>query len=1025
MKIRRLAALVAVVFGLALQACGADAPVDLSNVTVETSVDTNLLNAGATFSVACMVFDPEGKELDADTAFTVVPGKSVIVDGRKVTANLPGVYTVTCSLPDGSFPDETPEEVVVTKKNIVAIETTLEANEVIAGDEVQAGCTVLNKEGQAVEWPTELVIVPADGITATGLTLKTEKLGSYTVACKAVDLPVIDETPEPLEVIAGKAAFVRATIKEDQVAAGTEVVVFCSIEDDNGNILEGLASPDPQEGIGVEGTTITPMKAGEYDITCSPGDEALDLEKIPDHLSVYAGPAASVLLTAKPKKNVYKIDDKVEITGSAADAYGNPLEGYDVIITAPAGMKETSGKYQFTAEGEFTFIGTLAPPDDAIKGELTLYCDESGPEIVLFKPERGATLTGDPMVDVEGEVIDSLSPTVEIEINGKAVPVDPDGKFYHVVEGFHGMNILTVKGYDGFGNDSKIVQSFYYSTDYVDYSTEDISDVLLEQSLLIYLGQNFLDDGDHDKTHIDDLATLVEILLDSISLDMLGGAMPVVDTVIPNLVNLPLLNVAGFELSFTGDLGLVVYIDQISLAEPYVGMKSRDGGIDMTLSFSGTQQDPGIFVQLYIELDFILTVTSKLGGNQLFTAGINPGVAVQTSLGVETLLVEASMDISKAPGEDIQFALANLNVEPKGIHIEPLQDLKIDLGAVNFNGNQLIDLPVIELGQLVSGINDILSSYIIDPVLNFVIPGLLDLLEPIIEDQVGNLIGDLLNQFEVVLPIPLPQLPGAEKSVEITFKTALSSVQFTTQGGELGLGAGFYAPKGIDREVLGSILRAGCGSGAFGTPVFDTAEKFQIGAAMDMVNELFFSLWYGGGLALKLDSSVLGGLSLDEYGVSDLGVGTTFWLPPILDDCTAKGMVEVQIGDLLIDLSFKMMGMPVKINMFVSAALDAVLTGQGNEIGIQINGITDIGTQLVSVEGDLGLLGFDIEQLVEGVLVPMIVEQVSNLSLGSFPIPEIDLSSLLPGLPPGTKLSLGNLEIKMSKGYLVFGGELL
>jgi len=1025
MQTRKFPTLVILMVTLALQACGADAPLDLTNVTVETSVDTNVLNAGATFSVDCMVFSLDGKELDADTAFSVVPGKAVLVDGRKVTPSLPGIYTVTCSLPDGSFPDETPETVLVTKKNIVSVETDLDANQVVAGDEVQATCTVLSKEGQAVEWPTELVIAPADGITATGLTMKAEKLGTYAVACKVVDLPIVDETPETLEVVAGVPAIVRATIKEEEVTAGTEVVVFCSIEDDHGNILEGLASPDPQDGIGVEGTTITPMKVGEYDVTCSPGDDTLVLEKIPDHLIVHAGPAASVLLTAKPKKNVYKIDDKVEITGSAADAYGNPLEGYDVIITPPAGMKEVSGKYQFTSEGEFTFTGTLAPPDEAITGELTLYCDETGPEIVLFKPERGATLTGDKMVDIEGQVIDSLSPTVEVEINGKAVPVDAEGKFYHVVEGFHGMNILTVKGYDGFGNDSKIVQSFYYSTDYVDYSTEDISDVLLEQSLLIYLGQNFLDDGDHDKTHIDDLATLVEILLDSISLDMLGGAMPVVDTVIPNLVNVPLLNVSGFELSFTGDLALVVYIDQISLAEPYVAMKSRDGGIDMTLSFSGTPQDPGIYVQLYVELNFILTVKSKLGGSDLFSAGITPGVAVQTSLGIETLLVEASMDVSKKPGEDIEFALANLNVEPKGIHIEPLQDLKIDLGSVNFNGNQLIDLPVIELGQLVSGINDILSSYIIDPVLNFVIPGLLDLLEPIIEDQVGNMLGDLLNQFEVVLPIPIPQLPGAQKSVEITFKTMLSSVQFTTQGGELGLGAGFYAPKGVDREVLGSILRAGCGSGAFGTPVFDTAEKFQIGAAMDMVNELFFSLWYGGGLALTLDSSVLGGLSLDEYGVSDLGVGTTFWLPPILDDCTAKGMVEVQIGDLLVDLSFSMMGMPVKISMFVSAALDAVLTGQGNEIGIQINGITDIGTQLINVEGNLGLLGFDIEQLVEGVLVPMIVEQVSNLSLGSFPIPEIDLGSLLPGLPPGTKLSLGNIEIKMSKGFLLFGGELL
>jgi hypothetical protein len=121
------------------------------------------------------------------------------------------------------------------------------------------------------------------------------------------------------------------------------------------------------------------------------------------------------------------------------------------------------------------------------------------------------------------------------------------------------------------------------------------------------------------------------------------------------------------------------------------------------------------------------------------------------------------------------------------------------------------------------------------------------------------------------------------------------------------------------------------------------------------------------------------------------------------------------------------MGAPLTISMFVSAALDAKIYGDGNNIGLDILGMTEIGTQIVEVQGDLGALAgmFDIEDLVENILVPMIVEQVSNLSLGSFPLPEIDLSTLIPGIPAGTKLSLGNLVIEMQKGYLVFGGELL
>ena len=1039
-------------FVLVAGACGeSGVTFNPDEVTIETSVSSNLINAGATFSVSCQVLDLDGREVKTDTAFTVVPGKAVKVNGSDVIASLPGSYEVTCMLPEADQPedkalwvkDETPEIVLVTKKNISAIETVLDSNEAIAGTEVTAECTVLNLSGEEVTWETELVVrhAPPEGaeegalgemafaeeVEITGHTIRPLVLGDYTVACKAVDLPIEDTTPEPLNVIAGDAAVVRATIKEDEVTAGTEVPVFCTVEDEFGNVLEVDNQVDPQAGIQVDGTIIIPTIAGEYDVTCSAVDVP-ELAQIPDHLIVTAGPIASVVLTAKPNKNAYKIDDKVEVTGSAGDEYGNPIEGLSVSIVAPEGMEAAGDKHKFIEEGVFTFVGTLEAPYEDISGELTLICDESGPDILLFTPERAVTLTGDTMVDVEGNVLDKLSSSIELEINGISVPVDSEGNFFHVVEGAHGMNILSVVAYDGYGNSAKIVQSFYHSSDYVNYDTGQIDDVMLEQALLVFLGQNFLDDGVHDKAEIDDIATLVEILLDSISMDMLGSDLPVVDTVMEDLVSIDLLNVAGFEFTLSGDLDLTVYIQEVSFAQPYVAINTRDGGIDMTISFMGTPDDPGIYVQLYVEIGFTLMVHSTLGGNDLFSAGISPGVAVQSSAGIESLLVETSFDINKNAGEELDIKVLDLNVVPAGISIELMQDLKIDLGPVIFNGQDVFVLPVVELGDLVQGIDDILSNYIIDPVLNFVIPGALDLLEPLIEDQVTNLLGNLLNQFEFELPIPIPQLPGGDAPVELAFKTKLSSVHFTVDGGELGLATGFMADKGVDRDVLGSMLRMGCGSGAFGTPEFDSAEKVEIGAKQDMVNELLFSLWWAGGLSLSLDESVLGEIpQLQDFGLSDLAVGMDFWLPPILDDCTSKGMVEIQLGDMLVKPSFSLMGAPLNLSMFVSAALDATIYGDGNNIGVEIMGITDIGTQIVEIDGDLGPLAgmFDIEELVEKIIVPMIVEQVSNLSLGSFPLPEIDLSTLIPGIPPGTSLSLGNLVIDMTKGYLLFGGELM
>jgi hypothetical protein len=1016
-----------------LASCGdSGITVDLTYVTVETVVDRTFLNAGSSFSVACIVTDPNGREIKTDTAFRVEPGKSVLVQKSEVTPGLPGLYTVTCMLPDESNPDSSPETVLVTRKNISKIETKLDSNEAAAGTDVDVTCTVLNESGDEVSWDTEVTVAPAGGIAVNGHTLTTEAIGTFEVACAAVGLPIVDDSPEILDVSAGEPVKVRATIKETEVEAGTEVPVFCTVEDEFENALEFETVIDPQAGYAIDGHTLITQLAGAYDITCS-SLEFAGLEQISDHLIVTAGPIASLILTPKPKKNAYKVGDKVEILAHAADINGNPLEGdaLEVVIVAPAGMKEAGEKFEFLEEGSFTFTGNLPAPNEDISGELTLICDENGPDIVLFTPERAATLTGETMVDVEGNVTDLFSTDIELEINDTSVPIDDSGNFFHIVEGAHGMNILALVATDEFGNSTKHVQSFYYSTAWMDYASELIDDVILDESLLLFLGQNFLDDGDHDPQNIDDVATLVQILLDNLDLQaLLPPDQPVLDQVFDNLINVPLLNQVGFELSLVGDLGLKVYIEEVSFSDPFVAINTRDGGIDMTISFIGPPEDPGLFLQLTIELNFNLTVESKFNGNDLLSVGINPGVAIQSSFGLEGLLVETSLDIAKEPEGDLSISVADLNIVPSGFHIELLKDdTAIILGPIEINGQGIIDLGTINLGQLgfMQTINDFLSNNLIDPILDFVVPAVLDLIEPLVEDQVTNLLEGLLSQFELELPIPLPQLPGADSAVTMNFKTKLSSVKFLDDGGHVGLSTGFMAPKGVEREVLGCLLRDACGGSITGIPEFDSAEKFAFAAMLDMVNELLFSLWWGGGLQLELDESVLGAIDIGQYGITDLGVKTDFLLAPILDDCTAKGMVEVQLGDLLVTLSFKLMGAPLTMEMYVSAALDAVIFGDGNEIGLKINGITDIGTHILNVEGDLGPLAgmFDIEQLVEGVLIPMVVEQVANLSLGSFPIPEIDLSGLIPGIPPGTSLTLGNLVIEMNKGYLLFGGELL
>ncbi len=1014
------------VLAIAAGCSDAGKTVDLTEAIVDTVLDKAVVNEGESVQVSCVVTLPDGSVAEADTIFTVEPADGAALDGQAITFSTLGSYSVICALEDGSRVDESPAKVKVTRNNVATIETELDRPEATAGDEVNVTCTVTDPAGKEVDVATHVVSVPEEGLAIDGLVIQTSLKGEYSIACATDDPPMQDESPAVLKVSPGKPTKVIAEIEKEEIEAGDTIEVLCTVQDDFGNVLEEEATVDPQEGLVVSGNSVKPKQAGEYDITCSPTNDKLpELEQVSDHIVVVAAEPVKLTIKASPKKDAYKVKDKVTITGVPMDEYDNPIEGLEVILEIPEKLKVSGAKHEFTEEGIFVVTGHIAAPYEDVTGELTLICDETGPVIVVTTPERGATLNGDPVVPVSGTVIDGVSKDVTLKINDKTVPVATDGTFNHVVNAQHGMNMLVFQAFDEFGNDSKKVQSFYYSTGWLDYEETEIADVLMEQALLIFLGQNFMDDGDHDPAKLDDLATLVEVLVGGLDLQQLFGGGPLVDVPINDIVNYD-LGAAGFNFNLNGDLLLKVFIEEVSFATPGVSILIRDGGIDLLFSFIGGGEDPGVFLQLYLQLEFDLTVTTTFGGSELFSAGINPSLFTQITFWVDEIIVGASLDVNKEVGQDMTFDIADLNVELNGIHLEPISDLSIELGMVQFNGTDIYALPSIQLGQLISGINDLLAQYVIDPVLNFLIPLVLDLIEPLVESQVGPMLADLINQFVLEIPIPIPALPGQTQPINITLKTGLSKVKFTTLGAELGLQAGFWAAKGIDRTILGSILRQNClNGGPVVPPQFDSAEKFQLAASLDMVNALLFSIYWPGGLSLNLDESVLGGVDLGQFQIKDLTLQTYFFLPPILDDCPAKEMVQLQIGDLFLTPSFTVGISPLTLKMYISLAGEAVITGNGNEIGLKILGINPIDTEIAEVIGNPNaFLGMNIVDLVQNLLIPMIVDQVSNLALGSFPIPEIDLSSLLPGIPAGTVLKLGNLEIKMSHGYMVVGGEL-
>jgi hypothetical protein len=108
----------------------------------------------------------------------------------------------------------------------------------------------------------------------------------------------------------------------------------------------------------------------------------------------------------------------------------------------------------------------------------------------------------------------------------------------------------------------------------------------------------------------------------------------------------------------------------------------------------------------------------------------------------------------------------------------------------------------------------------------------------------------------------------------------------------------------------------------------------------------------------------------------------------------------------------------------MSAELDIGLVAQGSEMNVVINGVSLLHLYIFDMEGPLTGMETTLEELLETVLVEKLLAVLAGNALGTFPIPEFDLSGLAPGIPAGTKLSLGELGVTKKKGFLQIQGKL-
>jgi len=1009
-------------------------------VRVETFV--NGLVAGTTialgerFDVSCKLLDERDREVGGAATFDVKPA-SFGLDGLAVIPTAAGDYKVACRQVDGDLVDPTPAVVTVEgpDEGAARIRTVLPAPEVPACWEATVGCEVIDADGEVVPGQNTVVrATPATGVTIEGHTLTAGTPGTYTIACALADGSLVDANPPTLTVAAALPARIVTRLEPAEVSPGEVADVSCDVFDSCGALVADIPTRVVADaGAEVEDHRVVADEPGRYTVQChAAGELKPPTEDVAAELVVVEPPPVVVRieLRATPDRNYYALNSTVTVVGVAYDEEGDVVESAAIAITAPAEMEPRGDdKYRFTAEGAFTFRGELVA-DPHVTAELTLVCDAGPPVIEIFSPERGSTFDGEGFIPIRGRVTD-IGGVAELTVNGVDIPVAEDGAFTYEWPAAYGLNHLWFRAKDSFGRAVRTSRACYFSTGWLPMDPPAIEGARLLDSVLLFLGQEGLDDGDHDPAQLDDIAAILEVVLSAlVDIESLlgggGGPIPLFEQAFPGIVSFP-FSILGVQFELRGDLYLTVQIDEILVGDWRVSAIYRDGGIDFVLGLAGPDEadgseGAGLGAILGVTLAFDLEAGFYVpGSGEWVSVGLDPPASVrtQTSAYLHGLFLEVGVDADMPPGGELSVAVSDLRITIEDIDINPLEDLVLDFGGVDLPIVGHIDLPEVPLTGLVSGLNDLIGDALLDPILNWAVTGLSDLLAPLVSEAATGLVQMLVDVLALDLDLPLPQLPGAPAAVSLHLSARPSSVHMDPQGGQFGLAAGLSADKGVERDPLGTILRDGCHGADPATLAFDPATPMQAAFLLDFVNEAIFALWWGGGINLQLDLGSLGGLG----GVANGVVALDFLLPPILTDCTDGGYTELQLGDLYIDLDGGAMGFSGGLKAWVSIRLGAEIVADGNTLGLHVVGTPEIDLEIVEVTGALSAFETLIPTLIEDELIPLLVDGIDS-ALGAIPIPEIDLGGLLPGIPPGTAIRLGDLRAGAEHGYVLVGGAL-
>ena len=567
---------------------------DIGLLTVDTGLSDDAPMAGEEVEIFCLLEGlPDGAEGPA-TSWKLVESpenaQEPLVEGDYLTFYAAGEYRVQCSIDTTGFHDPTPAKITVSAGVSESIETVVEPSTIKAGDTADVSCTGSDEWGNLVsDWKIQISGESEGGLVASQMKVKGLTVGTYGVACAQID-GNLDNSPAEVVVKHGLPKRLKTNLGDESIAAGESTPVTCVAEDSLGNVVPDLpmtvALPVDLKMLGFD---VTGTTSGNFAVTCVPAGldwSAFILEKAV--LEIVPGPAVSLDLGVMPPKPFFGTYEKVTLNPIAYDSYGNLVlepELVPVWIEPDQDfIKKDELVFSFKEEGYYTLSSALAN-DPAQVASVEVAIEGEPPSLVVTYPNRAQTIQGNkPSVTVTGIALDTIAGVETVLVNGLEANLEEDGSFSKIIVPAWGLNILTVEAFDSTGAVTKITQTFVFAEGYYNVENELPR---VPDALKLWLSKEFIDDGVHNPTHINDIATILEVTLASLDLSSalkpsdVGGGYQVIFS---NLgVNPPKVKLAPIQ----GGLDLEAKIKNLGVSVKLKG-ECKVLGVDLCPDFSGS-----------------------------------------------------------------------------------------------------------------------------------------------------------------------------------------------------------------------------------------------------------------------------------------------------------------------------------------------------------------------------------------------------------------------------------------------------